>query len=241
MNICFSKVQKGNTIIVKWAMTIILAVFVPMILGSQYLSGVFESKLFYISGLLFSFCLFKNMKQILELANEQDILVGYCDKLRNNFIKGFSSLPNSMFKIHIMKLMDMAARGKSTVKQDNLVEILNTRLQNQNGLLSTISNLLITMGLIGTIVGLITTVDGLGIIISSNEMLEGMKETMSGMGTAFYTTLIGSILGGIIVKVMYNYTNSVITDYVLEVSEITEVIVVPEINKEITNRIKDTK
>ena len=78
-----------------------------------------------------------------------------------------------------------------------------------------LGSLLITMGLIGTVLGLTVTLTGLnGALenVSSDGMavLVGLREAMSGMGMAFYTTLLGSIMGGILLRVFaYLSDNSI--------------------------------
>jgi len=78
-----------------------------------------------------------------------------------------------------------------------------------------LGSLLITMGLIGTVLGLTVTLTGLnGALenVSSDgmAMLAGLREAMSGMGMAFYTTLLGSIMGGVLLRVFaYISDNSI--------------------------------
>jgi hypothetical protein len=67
-------------------------------------------------------------------------------------------------------------------------------------------NLLITLGLIGTVVGLIailagltTSMDALG--HDQDRLLAGIRHAMGGMGTSFYATLLGSVLGGLLLRV----------------------------------------
>lgn len=67
-------------------------------------------------------------------------------------------------------------------------------------------NILITLGLIGTVVGLITILAGLSSSINAlgrdqNAMIGGIRHAMIGMGTSFYATLIGSVLGGLLLRV----------------------------------------
>lgn len=68
-----------------------------------------------------------------------------------------------------------------------------------------VGNLLITLGLIGTVMGLTLTLTGLTgsleALGSDQEMLlQGLRTAMSGMGTAFYTTLLGAVLGGVLLR-----------------------------------------
>ncbi len=76
-----------------------------------------------------------------------------------------------------------------------------------------IGNLLITLGLIGTVMGLTLTLTGL---TSSLEalghdqalLLAGLQKAMGGMGTAFYTTLLGAVLGGVLLRVFAQITDN---------------------------------
>jgi len=72
--------------------------------------------------------------------------------------------------------------------------------------LEVIGNLLITLGLIGTVVGLTLTLTGLTSSLEAlgqdqDQLLRGLRGAMGGMGTAFYTTLLGSVLGGVLLRV----------------------------------------
>ncbi len=69
-----------------------------------------------------------------------------------------------------------------------------------------IGNLLITLGLIGTVAGLTFTLAGLTSSLDAlgndqTRLLAGLRRAMGGMGTAFYTTLLGSVLGGVLLRV----------------------------------------
>lgn len=76
-----------------------------------------------------------------------------------------------------------------------------------------LSNLLITLGLIGTVVGLTLTMTGLtgslDALGSDQEMLiAGLRKAMGGMGTAFYTTLLGAVLGGVLLRIFALITDN---------------------------------
>ena len=79
-----------------------------------------------------------------------------------------------------------------------------------------IGNLLITLGLIGTVVGLTMTLGGLTTTLDAlgqdqDRLLSGLRSAMGGMGTAFYTTLLGAVLGGVLLRVF-----SLITEHGIE-------------------------
>ncbi len=69
-----------------------------------------------------------------------------------------------------------------------------------------LGNLMITLGLIGTVLGMTITMNGLNGALGSlgtddTLLVEGLRSAMNGMGVAFYTTLIGSVLGGVLLRV----------------------------------------
>lgn len=69
-----------------------------------------------------------------------------------------------------------------------------------------LGNLLITLGLIGTVMGLTFTLTGLTASLDAlgtdqDMLLAGLRKAMSGMGTAFYTTLLGAVLGGVLLRI----------------------------------------
>ncbi|MFV2056380.1 MAG: MotA/TolQ/ExbB proton channel family protein [Thiohalomonadales bacterium] len=69
-----------------------------------------------------------------------------------------------------------------------------------------VGNILITLGLIGTVMGLTMTLTGLTNALDSlghdqSMLMQGLQKAMGGMGTAFYTTLLGAVLGGVVLRV----------------------------------------
>ncbi len=69
-----------------------------------------------------------------------------------------------------------------------------------------LGNLLITLGLIGTVLGLTYTLTGLTNSLEAlghdqDMLLAGLRKAMGGMGTAFYTTLLGAVLGGVLLRI----------------------------------------
>ena len=75
-----------------------------------------------------------------------------------------------------------------------------------------VGNLLITLGLIGTVMGLTLTLTGLTSSLEAlghnqEQLLSGLRKAMAGMGTAFYTTLLGAVLGGVLLRVFAQITD----------------------------------
>ncbi|MFQ5469688.1 MAG: MotA/TolQ/ExbB proton channel family protein [Gammaproteobacteria bacterium] len=76
-----------------------------------------------------------------------------------------------------------------------------------------IGNLLVTLGLIGTVAGLTLTLTGLTGSLEAlghdqEMLLSGLRKAMAGMGTAFYTTLLGAVLGGVLLRVFAQITEN---------------------------------
>lgn len=89
---------------------------------------------------------------------------------------------------------------------ESLVEVEFSVYQRTAHALEIIGNMLITLGLVGTVVGLTLTLTGLTGSLEAlgqdqDQLLSGLRHAMSGMGTAFYTTLLGSVLGGILLRI----------------------------------------
>ncbi len=93
--------------------------------------------------------------------------------------------------------------------QPDIESLLDIELASYHRVSSSVEimgNLLITLGLIGTVVGLTLTLTGLTTSLDAlghdeERLLNGLRQAMSGMGTAFYTTLLGSVLGGVLLRI----------------------------------------
>lgn len=100
---------------------------------------------------------------------------------------------------------------------DPLIELELNGYYRRSDAVGVIGNLLITLGLIGTVVGLTFTLSGLSTALESlghdqQELVRGLEKAMSGMGTAFYTTLLGAVLGGVLLRIFALITNHGIGD-----------------------------
>ncbi|RKX42732.1 MAG: hypothetical protein DRP64_09360 [Verrucomicrobia bacterium] len=101
------------------------------------------------------------------------------------------------------KLADYKRKGE-TVNVHSMVETYHAGHNSRVRSTSIMAALLISMGLLGTIIGLIMAISGLGgmvenIGLSRATMMDALKATVAGMGTAFYTTFFGA-LGGLILR-----------------------------------------
>ncbi len=104
--------------------------------------------------------------------------------------------------------------------EHNLEALLATELafyQRVSHGLAVIGNLLIMLGLIGTVIGLSITLSGLSSSLDAlghdeTLLLEGLRKAMSGMGTAFYATLLGAVFGGLLLRVFALITETGVED-----------------------------
>ncbi len=100
---------------------------------------------------------------------------------------------------------------------DALVQVDFSRFHRTSHFVEIIGNLLVTMGLIGTVIGLTATLTGLTTSLEAlgqdqELLLSGLRHAMSGMGTAFYTTLLGSVLGGVLLRIFAQITENGVDD-----------------------------
>lgn len=92
------------------------------------------------------------------------------------------------------------------VDVDALIDVEFSSQHRLSQFVGLLGNLMITLGLIGTVLGMTITMNGLSGALGSlgvdqHLLVEGLRSAMNGMGVAFYTTLIGSVLGGILLRV----------------------------------------
>lgn len=100
---------------------------------------------------------------------------------------------------------------------ETLVQVDFARFHRGSRFIEVLGNLLVTLGLIGTVIGLTVTLTGLTTSLEAlgqdqELLLSGLRHAMSGMGTAFYTTLLGSVLGGVLLRIFAQITESGVED-----------------------------
>ena len=115
---------------------------------------------------------------------------------------------------------------------------IHSRLAARNKIVELFASVLITLGLIGTILGLILMMGSLTEVMSTSEMDENLMKSLvgdqgplSGLGVAFVTTLLGAVLGGVILRVLTSIVEANITEYTAHIAELTEVYVLPFLRK----------
>ena len=141
----------------------------------------------------------------------------------------------SLFRTHIDSLYTIFL-AHSDIDQSALIELLHRRLIARNRVSELFSSLLITLGLIGTIVGLIIMMSKLQETMAQFDSGEPQQiinlifsegGALSGLDAAFYTTLLGAMLGGVLLRVLSSIVASNTMHYVSHLAELTEVNVIP--------------
>ena len=138
---------------------------------------------------------------------------------------------HSLLRKHIADLYRIYRRDV-TIQQDNLIELMHARLRSRVRIVDLASSVMVTLGLVGTIVGLIAAAGGLADVVDNvggdnSKLLSGMQQTIGGMGTAFFTTLIGAILGGVVLRILGHVVVSNIEFLVAYIAEIAEIYILP--------------
>ena len=135
------------------------------------------------------------LKNIIILNKEQKWLINFL----NNKKSSINFEPNFLNDFKELSHDDFFFEDKIKNSIDKVIE----KLDNERELLKYIISLLIFLGLIGTFWGLLKTIDSVGLTIKSLSIDEanivtnfmnlknGLNEPLSGMGTAFSSSLFG--------------------------------------------------
>lgn len=141
----------------------------------------------------------------------------------------------SVFRAHIASLYTIFLASPQ-ISQDNLIEVTHARLTARNKTVDLFASILITLGLIGTIIGLLVSASGLDAVLGAAEtdtgaLVDGVRRTVSGLSTAFLTTLFGAVFGGVMLRILTSVVDAGILKYVAHLAELTEVHVLPAMRR----------
>ncbi len=186
---------------------------------------------------LFIFAVVKNFFDIRFIHRQASLTNKQIDQLRetNNIYVFLNSSEPSLFRDHIDNLHEIFRRD-CTISQDNLVTLLQARLLAKTRVVEFCSSILVTLGLVGTIIGLIQSADGLSAVFTAvsgegESVMEGVDAALGGMGIAFYTTLMGAVLGGVCLRLLSNLVDANTEHIVSHIAELTEIYILPILRK----------
>lgn len=205
----------------------------------SYVMGFIDIGMYLIIGSLGLLLLVKGYQDAAFLDNETRLAhqqIAILERVED-FDAFLAEAPQSVFREHIDNLY-IISRFHNEVSQDNLIDILHERLRAGNQVTELFAGILVTLGLIGTILGLIIMMGSLADIMaaqSGDALLSALANPesgpLSGLGVAFYTTLIGAIMGGVILRVLTNVVDANIRRYVALLAELSEVYVLPYLRR----------
>jgi len=182
---------------------------------------------------LFAFAVVKNFLDVRFINRQARLTDQQIAALRqtNNIYVFLQNSEPSLFRDHIDNLHEIFRRD-CTISQDNLVTLLQARLLAKTRVVDFCSSILVTLGLVGTIIGLIQSAGGLSEVfkaISSEDgnVMEGVDAALGGMGVAFYTTLMGAVLGGVCLRLLSNLVDANTEHIVSHIAELTEIYILP--------------
>jgi hypothetical protein len=126
-----------------------------------------------------------------------------------------------------------ANHGGSEVDQSMLASALRARVLLSVQIFNYVSNLMVLMALIGTVLGFVIATRGLGDLLLQGEGVERLKSVLgqivNGLGVAPFTTLTGSILGGVWLGIHHQLLMRAATSLVIAIVERAEIEVIPQI------------
>ncbi|ERN42373.1 hypothetical protein KR51_00008940, partial [Rubidibacter lacunae KORDI 51-2] len=156
-----------------------------------------------------------------------------------------------IFGKHVATLREISA-NKIAIDQQFSLEIVENKLLRREGWVQLSSNLLITLGMIGTVLGLTIAMGQLSGTIAAirdniaasadgslpdlDAPIAGLSGALAGMSTAFLTTLLGAVLGGLTLKLLSHSTVNLIEDLVDNIRHKTEAEVIPALQREVWER-----
>lgn len=222
----------------EWGLTAIIMTFAVLFVGGRWIVASVTSD---SSGMClvilgcFGFALRKNYSDISFINEEHRNAEQHIRQLvkTSNIKQILADRSGGLFTQHVSNLYEMSKRTDD-VSQGNLVALLHERLDARIKSTEMFSGLLVTFGLIGTILGLIVAIQGLDGIAGSGDsqpanIMTNLSKTIGGMGTAFYTTLMGSVLGGVFLKVLFSIVEKHARLLVTRIAELSEIFIVPSL------------
>lgn len=145
------------------------------------------------------------------LTRESITLRGIEHQIREKGLIGYEMASSRRAVSRYFQSLRLTMESNSKPDAEALLNVELAAFQRASHSVEVAGNLLITLGLIGTVMGLTLTLTGLTSSLDAlghdqEQLLAGLRKAMGGMGTAFYTTLLGAILGGVLLRVFAQIT-----------------------------------
>ena len=146
------------------------------------------------------------------------------------------SLSPGVVADHVQDLLQKGSPSNGSFDQTLLLQAYSDKLSGRQEIGFLISDLMLRLGLLGTVIGFIFMLGPLSSIQTIDvTSMRGVLSSMSGgMAIALYTTLVG-LVGGMLLRLQYFFVERSVEDLVTMTTEITEVFVIPLLEKETRN------
>ena len=223
--------KSGQDMLGRWLLLLAVFFILPGIFAFSYVAemsrnGGLGFLIAFVA--VFVYCAKANGCLLYRIACETDVLRKFHGRLLPN--TEFNEDSDSILAIHVHNLNLIWKRsGKKHSRQDTLIEVLHAKLKNEGSIVVLASNIMITLGLIGTISGLISSIGGLQAASGVEGLMSGVSKAIDGMGVAFYTTLIGSMLGGITLRILHFYVDKQVDSFIFTMAEMVETRIIPSL------------
>lgn len=227
----------------KWRLIFWVPTTVSILISIPFLPTIVTADQSYITVViiaLFAVALVMNYLRFTELFTEMDTLNRYYEIVSENKDDEIN-LSGSIIANHWKRLKTIADKD-GQLDQDGLIESIQTKLLTKGTFPNLISRILITLGLIGTIIGLVISLSGMEQTFqqaTENGIAQSIQTTLTGMGTAFYTTLIGAILGGVLLRFQNQFLEAQTSHFIASLTEVTKVYWMPYLNSSTKIQIPD--
>lgn len=156
------------------------------------------------------------------------------------FLKAGQELPASLRKSQIARHVQ-ALRAKyvpmvsGRVDQASLIGTMEARWATRISFVNVATVVIVAMGLLGTVVGLAMAFSGISASLNTKSMdvgfLDGVRQAMSGIETAFYATIVGTAFGSVVLVILHHITKGAAQKLICEISDATDVYVLPFLEK----------
>jgi len=165
-----------------------------------------KSRITWLIVIVFIFGAIISLLLVLALTFEWAQAYDVEDKVDESGLAGFNNQGFRRMLGRYLRNLKYALSINASPDPEQLLNVEMGGYRRTNHFIETLGNLLITLGLIGTVVGLTLTLTGLTGSLKAlggdqELLISSLRDSMAGMGTAFYTTLLGAALGGVILRV----------------------------------------
>jgi hypothetical protein len=139
---------------------------------------------------------------------------------------------NGWFATHLQKLLRVAYIQRTDVSQEAFITILDQKIHISDRK----AYLIVALGVVGTVVGILISLSGFdaqvkGMEAGSFEQIQTLiTRSLSGLYTAFFTTLLGLALGLFILNSLIDGVNVQRESLLMRIQEMTESSVIPALN-----------